>query len=275
MKQAKYFYLCIFLAISLQSSHELNASELAKAQTIGFYTAGCIKHSSALPKDGEGYQVIRLSRDRFYGHPELIEFIQSLAKEAHHLYGVTLLIGDISQKNGGPMPDGHSSHQVGLDADILFWQHPIATERTLTLAEREMIEPLSVLNPDLTEIDPARWSPVYAKILKLAASFGDVERIFVNPVIKKRLCEIFPGEPWLTKIRPWWGHDGHFHVRLRCPNDNPLCRPQEPVTEGISCDGELAWWLTPKIRRQELESKDKPSTRIVRKLPDECLSIVY
>jgi penicillin-insensitive murein DD-endopeptidase len=275
MNQVKYFYLSIFLFISLQSLRELNASELAKAQTIGFYTAGCIKHSSALPRDGVGYQVIRLSRDRFYGHPELIEFIQSLAQESYGLYGATLLIGDLSQKNGGPMPDGHSSHQIGLDADILFWQHPIATVRPLTLAEREMIEPLSLLNPSLSAIDPSRWSPVHAKILKLASSFSDVERIFVNPVIKKRLCEMFPGEQWLEKIRPWWGHDGHFHVRLRCPDDNPLCRPQEPVTEGIGCGSELARWLTPKIRRQELETKDKPSERIVRKLPDECQSIVY
>lgn len=272
MKQVNYFYLTIFLLISLQSLHELNASELARAQTIGFYTAGCIKHSSALPRDGEGYQVIRLSRDRFYGHPELIKFIQSLAKEAYGLYGATLLIGDLSQKNGGPMPDGHSSHQIGLDADILFWQHPIATVRSLTLAEREMIEPLSLLNPSHTGIDPNRWSPAHAKILKLASSFSDVERIFVNPVIKKRLCEMFPGQEWLGKIRPWWGHGGHFHVRLRCPDDSHLCRPQEPVTEGIGCDGELAWWLTPKVRQQELDTKDKPSTRIVRKLPDECFT---
>jgi penicillin-insensitive murein endopeptidase len=274
MKQLNYLYLAIFLIISLQPLHDLRASELAKAQTIGFYTAGCIKHSSALPRDGLGYQVIRLSRDRFYGHPELIKFIQSLAKEAHDLYGATLLIGDLSQKNGGPMPDGHTSHQIGLDADILFWQDPIASVRRLTLAEREMIEPLSLLNSDLTGIDPTRWSPVHAKILKLASSFTDVERIFVNPVIKKRLCEIFPGEQWLRKIRPWWGHDGHFHVRLRCPDENPLCRPQEPVSEGDGCGDDLAWWLTPKVRRQELESKEEPSTRIVRKLPDECLSIV-
>ena len=260
--------------IFLQSFSEVRASGLAKAQTIGFYTAGCIKHSSALPRDGVGYQVIRLSRDRFYGHPELIEFIQSLAKEAYGLYGASLLIGDLSQKNGGPMPDGHSSHQIGLDADILFWQHPIATVRRLALAEREMIEPLSILNPSLTAIDPARWSPVHAQILKLASSYGYVERIFVNPVIKKRLCDMFPNEQWLTKIRPWWGHDGHFHVRLRCPDDNPLCRPQQPVTEGIGCDGELAWWLTPNVRQQELESRDKPGARVVKRLPDECLSIV-
>ncbi|MBI4228349.1 MAG: penicillin-insensitive murein endopeptidase, partial [Deltaproteobacteria bacterium] len=242
---------------------------------IGFYTGGCIKNSSALPRDGVGYQVIRLSRERFYGHPELLGFIRSLAKEAYSLYGATLLIGDLSQKNGGPMPDGHSSHQVGLDADILFWQHPVAKERKLTLAERELIEPISLLNPALTDIDPNRWSSLHARVLNLAASFSGVERIFVNPVIKKRLCEMFPGQQWLSKVRPWWGHDGHFHVRLRCPDDNALCEPQEPVTEGIGCGDELAWWLTPKVRRQEFDSKDKPSTRIVRKLPDACLSIVY
>jgi len=256
-----------------QTVNQIRADEDGSSETIGFYTAGCIKNSETLPSDGEGYQVIRLSRDRYYGHPELINFVKSFAKAVSNRYGGRLLIGDLSQKNGGPMPDGHSSHQVGLDADILFWQNPVATIRKLTEVERELIEPLSLLTSDFSRIDPNKWSPIHAKILKLAASYDNVERIFVNPHIKRKLCGMYQGEEWLKKIRPWWGHDGHFHVRLRCPDNNPLCESQEPVTEWEGCGVDLAQWFNGDSLREKAEDPAEP--RIIRKLPDECLSIVY
>ena len=40
-----------------------------------------------------------------------------------------------------------------------------------------------------------------------------VQRIFVNAAIKKALCrEAGDDRAWLEKVRPWWGHDYHFHV---------------------------------------------------------------
>ena len=55
-------------------------------------------------------------------------------------------------------------------------------------------------------------------MLEVAASDPVVDRIFVNPVIKRELCTHEPpGSLWLRKLRPWWGHHDHFHVRLRCP----------------------------------------------------------
>lgn len=267
MTKRRFIFL-IPLMLACLCWNKTEAAEPEKAEAIGYYTAGCIKDAAALPVDGKGYQVIRLSRKRFYGHPELIEYIQSLGQMiASHLEG-TLLIGDLSLQKGGPLPSDHSSHQIGLDADILFWQYPIAVRRTLTQAEREGIGPASLLSADNADIDISKWVPVHGETLRLAASSAKVERIFVNPLIKKKLCETYRGEEWLRKIRPWYGHDGHFHVRLGCPDGSPLCEPQETIPPGDGCGADLDWWFTEEAAKKRYE-KSKPKA-----LPKECLSVL-
>src|SRR5262245_58938531 len=44
-----------------------------KAQTIGFYSKGCLAGAEALPINGKTWQVMRLSRNRNWGHPKLVE----------------------------------------------------------------------------------------------------------------------------------------------------------------------------------------------------------
>src|SRR5215469_1884152 len=64
-------------------------------------------------------------------------------------------------------------------------------------------------------------------LLEAVAREPLVERVFVNPAIKGALCrEDGPEWAWMAKIRPWWGHNDHFHVRLSCPSGNPQCRAQ-------------------------------------------------
>jgi penicillin-insensitive murein endopeptidase len=73
-----------------------------------------------------------------------------------------------------------------------------------------------------------------------------VDRIFINPAIKKAMCESVPANgdrSWLRKLRPWWGHDEHFHVRLACPADSPDCFVQAPMPDGDGCGAELESWL--------------------------------
>ena len=48
-----------------------------------------------------------------------------------------LLIGDMSQPRGGPMLNGHSSHQIGLDVDIWFTPMP---DHELSPEERDVID---------------------------------------------------------------------------------------------------------------------------------------
>ena len=50
--------------------------------------------------------------------------------------------------------------------------------------------------------------------------------------------------PWLARVRPWWSHHDHFHVRLKCPGDSPLCQSQDPLPADAGCGAALAWWFS-------------------------------
>ncbi len=83
-------------------------------------------------------------------------------------------------------------------------------------------------------------------LIKLAAQDSEVTRIFVNPAIKKQLCRAAgPDRAWLTKVRPWFGHRAHMHVRLRCPADSRECQEQAPPPSGDGCGAELESWFLP------------------------------
>src|SRR6202048_3978549 len=104
-------------------------------RVIGFYAKGCIAGAEALPITGDTWQVMRLSRNRNWAHPEMVALLERLAAKVHEVAGWPgLLVGDMSQPRGGPMLTGHASHQVGLDADI--WLTPMPA-RELTPLERE------------------------------------------------------------------------------------------------------------------------------------------
>ncbi|MEK7690047.1 MAG: penicillin-insensitive murein endopeptidase, partial [Bdellovibrionota bacterium] len=59
---------------------------------------------------------------------------------------------------------------------------------------------------------------------------------------------------WLRKIRPWCGHDYHFHVRIRCPSSgSPECTESAEIpasTTESGCDETLAWWFSEEARDQ-------------------------
>jgi penicillin-insensitive murein DD-endopeptidase len=213
------------------------------SEVVGFYGAGCLSGAVALPINGPSWQVMRLSRNRNWGHPHLIRFLERLgAKVAKARTWPGLLVGDMSQPRGGPMMSGHASHQVGLDADI--WLSPMPP-RELTRPEREEMSATMVVADDRRDVDPKVWTPGHFAVIKAAASDPEVQRIFVNPAIKKALCrEAGSDRAWLEKVRPWWGHDYHFHVRLRCPEDSPHCKPQPPAGGGDGCGKEVNSWFT-------------------------------
>jgi penicillin-insensitive murein DD-endopeptidase len=213
---------------------------------IGSYTAGCVQGAIPLPLDGSGYQVMRPQRRRFFGHPVLIRYLQELGAATHQQELGMLLIGDLGQPRGGPMPSGHRSHQIGLDADIWFWLPNDGM--VLSVADRETVGAPSMLTTAGRVLDAQLWSPRQAEVLRLAVGFDVVARIFVNPVIKKAMCEQFPGASWLQKLRPWWGHDDHFHVRLRCPAGQIACRDQDSLPAGDGCGVELDWWFSEEAR---------------------------
>lgn len=213
----------------------------------GFYSKGCISGARALPLDGPDWQVMRPSRDRYWGHPALIAFIEHLAARVRATTNWPgILIGDMAQPRGGPMLNGHASHQIGLDVDV--WLRPMP-ERRFTRAEREETMSTMIVRPDRRDVDPRGWNADTMGVIAAAAKDHAVERIFVNAAIKKAICRDARGDrSWLHKIRPMWGHDYHFHIRLACPAGETGCEPQKPVPgEGDGCDASLARWFAPGI----------------------------
>lgn len=235
---------------------------------VGSYAKGCLAGAVALPTDGEHYQAMRLSRNRNWGHPAMLAFLRRLSAA---VVGETdwpgLLVGDVSQPRGGPMPGGHVSHQIGLDADVWLMPSP---PRRYTAQERENTSAVSVLLADKSAVDPTIWSAAHVSFLRLAASDPAVARIFANPAIKRALCQSAGADrAWLRKIRPWYSHYQHVHIRLACPEGDGECVDQAPPPPGDGCGKELDWWFTdepykapdtPRRPRPQLTMADLPRT---------------
>jgi penicillin-insensitive murein endopeptidase len=243
-------------------------------RAIGFYAKGCLAGARALPVNGKTWQVMRLSRNRMWGHPELIALIERLAHKAPRVGWRGLLVGDLSQPRGGPMLTGHASHQVGLDADI--WLTPMP-ERELTRREREEMSATMTVGADRLDVDPAVWTPGHLGIIKAAATDAAVERVLVNAAIKKALCREARGDRgWLNKVRPYYGHDYHFHVRIGCPSDSSGCKSQDPVPPGEGCGKDLNWWFRDAIihpKPSPTPPKPKPPLTMA-DLPPECRQVL-
>lgn len=210
-----------------------------KPAPFGSYAKGCIAGAEQLPETGSTWQAMRLSRNRNWGHPQTIAFIERLSKFAATQKGWSgLYIGDISQPRGGPMLTGHRSHQLGLDIDI--WMLP-ATSLGLSRAERENISSKSMRRAKGAYVN-SDWTIQHHRIIRAAAKDPAVARIFVFPGAKVQMCNDEKGDrKWLRKVRPWWGHHYHFHVRLACPKGAAACENQAPPPAGDGCADAEKW----------------------------------
>lgn len=248
----------------------------AAARSIGFYSHGCLSGGIALPVNGPDWQVMRLSRNRNWGTPQLIAFLERFAREVTRVSSWPgILVGDMSQPRGGPMLTGHASHQIGLDVDI--WLKPMPPY-TLSREQREEMLSTNVVRADRLDVDPRYWTPGHVAVIKAAAQDPEVQRIFVNPAIKKALCrDAGPDRAWLHKVRPFYGHDYHFHVRLVCPPGESSCEAQEPVAPGDGCDNaSLAYWFSPGVlhpRPQLGPTRPRPALTLA-DLPAACRTIL-
>ncbi|MGC1574374.1 MAG: penicillin-insensitive murein endopeptidase, partial [Pseudolabrys sp.] len=197
---------------------EKKLPSLGKAVAIGYYPRGCLSGAVEFPANGPTWQVMRLSRNRYWGHPSLINFLEKFAPLAAKATGWNgILVGDLSQPRGGPSPSDHASHQIGLDVDIWFMPMP---DHELTNEERDKISAINLVSDDWKHLNPKTWTPQHVAFIKTAAQQSSVERVLVNAAIKKELCRVEDKSrdlPWMAKVRPWYGHHDHIHVRLRCP----------------------------------------------------------
>ena len=253
----------------------------------GFYSKGCLAGGQAIAVDGENWQAMRLSRNRRWGHPKTIEVVERLAADVVRDGRNGLLVGDLSQPRGGPMLTGHASHQIGLDADI--WLRDMPSDR-FSIEERETESAISVLKPNTRTLNESVWTDGHFNLIKRAASYREVQRVLVHPAIKQKLCQRAGGDrSWLGKVRPYYGHHYHMHVRLRCQPGSPGCKPQKPVPSGDGCGENLAWWLSDapwkpapkktgkkKTIQPKLSSKPTvPKHKRLADLPNACRNVLF
>ncbi len=267
-----------------------------KAQVYGTVNAGCLVGAESLIEmptlEGENaqgsnlpkFEVMRPSRNRFFAHPSLVAYVTALSEKVYRKTKKYLLIGDLAQPRGGPMgdrgaPTAHSSHQTGLDVDVWFE----SSKYRLALEERENRRARDLVNEDHESMS-SYWNLKYqSMVLKTAANFETVDRIFVNPAIKRELCihsrksgvRADRENAWLAKVRPWWGHKDHFHVRLKCPLGNAECVPVgDPIPAGDGCDETLNWWFSDEAKQLIAERAATPPEFKMPELPAACEQVL-
>ncbi len=286
--------LSLTLAVPAWAEPRANALFGARAtasphqpQAIGTYAKGCAAGLVQLPETGPTWQAMRLSRNRNWGHPDSIAFIQRLSAFAATQPGWSgLYIGDISQPRGGPMVSGHQSHQIGLDIDI--WMLP-PRALNLTRSQRESLSSIDVRSADQRSVN-GNWTAQHAAIIRRAAEDPAVDRVFVTPPVKIAFCAMATRSDrvWMQKIRPIYGHNYHFHVRLKCPAGDRGCETQTPTVAELSnggngCDDTLRWWVTDYLNPPKAQPGAKPDpappSRSVRDftmadLPQACQTVL-
>ena len=282
-------FACVPPAVAAPLASGLFAAQPAPtagpAAPIGGYSRGCAQGLVALPESGPYWQAMRLSRNRFWGQPAMISYLEDLGAKARAAGWNGIYVGDISQPRGGPSPSGHASHQIGLDADVWFTPPPALD---LTPAQREKIGAISVRTADQRSIN-GNWTASHAALLRAAASDPRVDRIFVAAAIKIEMCRTATrrDRDWMQKLRPEAGHEDHFHVRLKCPPGARLCQTQKPTVKDLSnggdgCDQSLMWWVTDYLKPPKPGPKPsvpRPHRKTSREftmadLPAQCVGVL-
>ena len=286
MEKYIFFLLLIFNTISC-SHKDVNPWEHVKtplsgtSQAIGGHSSGCLEGAKTLYPSSKSYQVMRLSRGRFFAHQKMIDFLNLMATKAKEFGFERIMIGDLAQKRGGPISYDHRSHQTGLDADIWYIAPDEAKLKNLDLLSRENLTAKKLVLAGDEKLDLKLWQPGHEQLLQWVSNQIQVERVFVNPAIKSALClkRKKQDRKWLSKIRPWWGHDDHFHIRLKCPADNPYCQAQKAVPVGDGCDVTLDWWFSDEAKQLDLEQKQLAINAMlyppeIPVLPERCLELL-
>ncbi|NNE51386.1 MAG: penicillin-insensitive murein endopeptidase [Sulfitobacter sp.] len=263
---------------NVQAKRLFGAKSFASSQApaaYGSYAKGCLAGAAELPESGPTWQAMRLSRNRNWAHPETIDMVKQLSAFAATQPGwAGLYVGDMSQPRGGPMLTGHRSHQIGLDADI--WMLP-PKSLSLSRAQREKISSISMRRSRGAYVNDD-WTRAHHEILKAAAKDPRVARIFVFPGAKVQMCDDETGDrSYLSKIRPWWGHHYHFHVRLACPKGLRGCVDQAAPPKGDGCADARQWQrniLNPPPPDPNAPKRKPRRELVLADLPAQCNAVL-
>ena len=240
----------------------------SEARIYGSPNNGCIAGALPLSDQNETFQLQRWGNDRHYAHPLMLQYLQDLRARAAELELPPLLIGDLSRPYGGPYgpSSAHASHNTGLDVDLPFdFAQPRKNHYELEHPKDNYIVSGKKVRSSFT--------PEIATYIKLAASDPRVDRVFVAPMIKKHMCALYEHEPdagFLHKLRPWFGHRAHMHVRLNCPSDSPECVLPKPIPEGSGCGYEVDSWFLPPPPKTQTAANTKPKPKAKKVLPPQC-----
>jgi len=263
--------VCLVVMPMVQASPwaEVATTIPGPATAIGGPSNGCIAGARALPATGTGFVSIRRHRNRYYGHPDTVRLVQDLGRALSKRTRTLMMVGDLAQPRGGLMSSMHRSHQNGMDVDI--WFRLADSARSANGRYSEGRNPGSMVVSGGFDLS-RDWGEHQRFLLKASADHPRVDRIFVNPAIKRALCRSERGDRgWLHKLRPWWGHDAHFHVRLKCPKDSPRCKQQSPLPAGDGCDRSLAWWFSKEAGTPSKKPKKKKNRPPI---PAACKSLL-
>lgn len=208
------------------------------SEAIGFYSGGKLKDGVSILDSRITIHKLFLSRKRFFGTQEIQDVISDAADFVRQEYPQAELIqiGDIANKDGG-VCKGHSSHQNGLDTDIVYLtKNGRLQSQDAPYWEEEFVKNNTVSSNFHTDRN--------FSLFKFLIINKTVNRIFVDIAIKKEFCSFAKRNnlmsdaetvETLRRIRVEKLHSTHFHMRINCPQTDLTCKPQADVPLGSGC----------------------------------------
>ncbi len=254
-----------------RKSESRNARHRYDSMPIGNYNNGCLMNGIQLNADSPYFQLYHPQNQRHFADLSMVRFLDRYSKKVHAAGIESVLVGDVSTRFGGPFNTGHASHQIGLDVDIEFSHRRLPQSRLSTSGNAQMLVDHGAQTVN------SNFNRKYYDMLMIAAQDPDVERIFVNPAIKVAMCDMTKDErlqPYLRKIRPWFGHSAHFHVRLKCPAGAAQCvrqeRPKTLYTIAQEKEEALSWFEPAPKPESSQTAANKPKPKPKASFPESC-----
>ena len=181
----------------------------------------------------------------------------------------------MAQARGGPMLTGHTSHQLGLDADI--WLTPMP-DRELTRQEREEMSATDMVRRRQARHRSVGLDAGACRAHPRRGAEPAIERILVNPAIKKALCREADRRPRLVAqgasvVGAQLSHASAH--RLPGRQSGMQAAGSDAGTEG--CGADLDYWFRDAILNPpppKEPPKPKPPLTMA-DLPPSCKQIVF
>jgi penicillin-insensitive murein endopeptidase len=221
-------------------------ASLGSHVSLGFPNAGHLEGGKRWNDTKFARHLPRHAKEATFGMPGLVALLQNAARTVAKAFPKSVLtVGDISAREGGPLP-GHHSHQSGRDVDVGFYisndrGKPVLTEKFVAFDG----EGRGSVEKKLSFDDARNWAFVAAL---LGDGRAEVRTIFVATWLKARLLreaarvkapkEIVEKATALMMQPPnAEPHDDHFHVRIGCvPSQRGTVCHDDSIERGGASD---------------------------------------